>query len=311
MTECSTGSREEPDSNHHWVEKLFPPHFTFQDLLEGKVYSAEKPRIDSTPLHLPCDRTESKKQIYRRVLRSIQQEEMSQKRNLVQRTSRNENPVDGHSSRVEGQDRHVCETPNTDRNETARCIWNQDDISTIRAALNELEKDRWRLREQLKTSAEQLSITQEEKNQLQGLLEEREEQLKDSRKKAARQTLVVKTLKMEMSKMGVQLEDLAYQSQEKALEAIRLRADLRKASAGYLQLKQECSDLVQELKRVKEQQKIDCAREVQAARMEHKAAVVRLQIELEETRAQLRAEKGNRARNLTTLEHPRHRFVNH
>lgn len=114
-----------------------------------------------------------------------------------------------------------------------------------------------------------------------------EEQLKGSRKEVALQTLVVKTLKMENHKRGVQLEELAQQSQEKAMEANRLRADLRKANAGFRQIKQECSDLGQELKRVKEQQKIECAREVQAVRMEHKAAVVRLQIDLGETQGQL------------------------
>ncbi|XP_026773879.2 coiled-coil domain-containing protein 160 homolog [Pangasianodon hypophthalmus] len=307
MTECS--AVEELDSSQHWVEKLFPPHFTFQDLLEGKGYSAEEPRIDYTPLNLQSDRTHSKKQIYLSVLRRVQQqEEMIKRRNLVQRMSRNDKPGDRVSPQVDGQDKHLCETLNTDCNERERCIWNQKDISTIRAALNEIERDRWRLREQLKTSEEQLSNKQEEKNQLQGLLEEREEQLKGSRKEAARQTLVVKTLKMEIHKMGVQLEELAKQSQEKAMEANRLRAEMRKANARYCQIRQECSDLAQELKSVKEQQKIECAREVQATKMEHEAAVVRLQIELDETRAQLRAEKDNHARNLKALEHLRHHF---
>lgn len=194
------GLHEDLDSSHHWVEKLFPPHFTFQVLLEGKVYSAEEPRLAYTLLNLPSDRTESRKQIYLSVLRSIQQqEEMIKRRNLVQRMSRNDDPVDG-------QDKHSCETQNTDCSERTRCIWNQGDISTIRVALNEIERDQWRLREQLKTSEEELSNKREEKNQLQGLLEEHEEQLKGLRKKAARQTLVVKTLKMENHKMGVQLE---------------------------------------------------------------------------------------------------------
>lgn len=55
------------------------------------------------------------------------------------------------------------------------------------------------------------------------------------------------------------------------MEANRLRADLRKSNAGSRQIRQECTDLAQELKRVKEQQKIEGAREVQAARMEHEA----------------------------------------
>lgn len=58
----------------------------------------------------------------------------------------------------------------------------------------------------------------------------------------------MKTLKMEIHKMGIQIEELAEQSQEKVMEANRLRADLRKANARYLQVRQECSDLAQESK---------------------------------------------------------------
>lgn len=310
MTECRRGPHEEPDSNHHWVEKLFPPHFTFQDLLEEKVYSAEEPEIEYTPLNLLSDRTESRKQIYLSVLKSIQQEEMTKRRNLVQRTSRNDNPVDRHSAHIDEQAKQMCETRNTGCNEKERCIWNQKDISSIRAALNEIERDRWRLKEQLKTSEEQLSIKREEKNQLQELLGEREEQLKSSRKEAARRSLVVESLKIEIQKMGVQLEEFAKQSQEKAMEANRLRAKLGKANAGYQQVKQECSDLAQELKRVKEQQKLECARKVQAARMKNEAAVVRLKIELDNTRAQLKAEKETHAQKLTALELLYHHFDN-
>lgn len=180
MTECSTGPRKELDSNHHWVEELFPPHFTFQDLLEGGIYRAE---IDYTPLNLPYDRTESGKQSYLIALRSIQQEEMTKRRNLVQRMIRNDKPVGGHSPQVDGQDKQLCDTLNTDCNKRARCIWNQKDKSTIRMALNKIERDRWRLREQLKTSEEQLSSQREQNNLLQRLLEESEEQLKRAQEK--------------------------------------------------------------------------------------------------------------------------------
>ncbi|KAM9469871.1 uncharacterized protein ccdc160 [Clarias gariepinus] len=294
MTEGTAGAHEELDSSLHWVEKLFPPHFTFQNLLEGKVYNAEEPQLDCLPLNLISDRAESKKQIYQNVLRSVQQEETIKRRNLVQRMIRPNSPVDIHDHQTDRLDNHFCDKANT-----TRCIWNQKDISALRETLNQIARDRWRLREQLKTSEELLSKKQEEKIQLHGLLEELDEQLKDSRKEAALQTLVVKTLKMEIHKMSLQLKELAVQSQEKDIEANRLRADVRKANAAYRQVRQECSDLTEELKRVKEQQKIVCAMEVQAARIEHEAAVVRLQIELDETRAQLRAEKENRAQKLT------------
>lgn len=97
----------------------------------------------------------------------------------------------------------------TDSNDRARCIWNHKDLSTLSSP--EQNRKRWRLKKPLKTFEEQLS------------------------EKTAYRNLVVKTLKIEIYKMCVQLEELAKQSQEKAMEENRLSADLRKAN-GYHQI---------------------------------------------------------------------------
>lgn len=183
MTEYSTGPCEESDSKHQWVEKLFPQRFTFQHLLEGKMYSAEEPQTDYTPLKLLSDHTrKSRKQIYLSV------KEYSRKswpRGGIWYKEWAEMTQDRHRAHGDEMDKQVYEIMNTDCNKGERCIWNQEDISTIQVALNEIEGDRRRLKDQLKTSEEQLSTEQEKKKRRQGLLEEREEQAKSSRKQTA------------------------------------------------------------------------------------------------------------------------------
>ncbi|XP_036425030.1 coiled-coil domain-containing protein 160 homolog [Colossoma macropomum] len=302
MDTTNSGARQSEELDQHWVEKLFPPHFTFQDLLEGKSKTTEEPRIV-----LP-DRTESRRQIYIDVLREVQEkEEKIRRSSLAKRMSRDEQPI---AADVEKKD--SCEMLKPDCpgqiNSREKCIWNEKDISTLRAALTELERDRWRLQQRLRSSDEQLKSEREERRRLQELLEEREEQLDCTRKEAARHALVVKALKMKVYQKDVQLQKLAKQSQEKAEEADGLRAELRRTRDGYRQIKQEHSDLAWELEKVKAQQKMEEARRVEDTRLEYQASTERLQKEVEEARNELRAEKERHGRSLTALELLRHHY---
>ncbi|XP_072519446.1 coiled-coil domain-containing protein 160 homolog [Salminus brasiliensis] len=305
ITEGSVKQSEE--LHHHWVEKLFPPRFTFQDLFEGKCHSTEEPRISPA---LRSDKPDLRRQIYVDVLRQVQEkEEKTRRSNLTKRISRGEQSVGD----VQNQD--SCEkklTPGGPMgdSEGETCIWNEGDISKLRADLTELQRDRWRLRERLRSSEERLKSEGEERKRLRELLEEREEQLGCSRKETMRHALVVKSLKMEVHQKDMQLQKFNMQRQEKAEEAEALRAELRRARDGCRQIKQECSDLAWELERVNEQQKMEGARQAEEARLEHQAAVVRLQKELEEARAELRTERESHSQTLTALDLLRRHFSN-
>ncbi|KAL7863221.1 hypothetical protein SRHO_G00122050, partial [Serrasalmus rhombeus] len=236
MATTNSGVKQSEELDHHWVEKLFSPHFTFQDLLEGKLKTEE-------PISVLPGRTESRRQIYIDVLREVQEkEEKIRRSSLAKRISRDEQPM-----AVDVEDKDSCEMlkPHCPGqiHSGEKCIWNEQDISTLRAALTELERDRWRLQQRLRSSDEQFKSEREERRRLQELLEEHKELLDCSRKEAARHALVVKALKMEVYQKDVQLQKLAKQSEEKAEEADGLRAELRRTSDGYRQIKQEHSDL--------------------------------------------------------------------
>ncbi|KAI4897247.1 hypothetical protein NFI96_005732 [Prochilodus magdalenae] len=305
-TDMMNSSPKQPaELDQHWVEKLFPPHFTFQDLLEDKSNRTEEPRIRSTellPVNVSAGRTESRRRIYTDVLREVQEKEEKMRRsNLAKRISRDKQSTAGD---VESKD--PCDGLNPDCTGQIsweeKCIWSKKDISKLRASLTELERDRWRLREQLSSSQEWLKSEQEERRRLEELLEEREKQLDFSRKEAARHALVVKALKMEVYQKDIRLQRLAEQCQEKAEEADELRAELRRTRDGYQQIKQERSDLAWKLEKIKVQQKMEEARRVEETRLEYQVSKERLQKEVEEAHLKLRAETESHGRSLTALE---------
>ncbi|XP_066506036.1 coiled-coil domain-containing protein 160 homolog [Hoplias malabaricus] len=304
--EVSNGEKQYERMEHHWVEKLFPPHFTFPDLLEGKSERTEEPMFN-TNRFLHSERPDSKRQTYINVLKRIQKkEETIRWSNLAQPISRDDQHRGVENKGSCGPD--WVQSGKTEREE--KCIWNDKDISILRAALNEAERDRWRLKESLRSTEERLEREQEERKRLQDLLEELENHLDGSRKAASRSALGIRALKIEVHQKNTRIQKLFQQSLEKAQETDELRAELRRTREGYQQFKQECLALASELGSIKERQKMERARLVEEALYENQAATVKLQKELEEARAELRAEKVSHRRSLTALELLRRHFNN-
>lgn len=303
ITDQNTAHESSSRDDHHWVEKLFPPRFTFQNLLENQTAtdkqsssSVKPPSMHSTDMDEP--QRNHRRQIYLKALKEVQQtERLRKKEALAKRIIR---PVDEGAS---------SENP-TDQSETVgqRCIWNEKDITKLRAGLEEVERDRWRLKQQLSCSEEQLKAEHEERMKLQGLVEKLEEQLSFSKKRDARQALMINDLKSESQKMNTQLHKLTIQVRETEEEADRWKTSLRKAKEDMQQIAQERSNLAWGLERAQAQWKSEGDRLEKAARIENEAVLLRLQREVEQTRAELCAERGGHARSRTALELLRRHF---
>ncbi|XP_076877344.1 coiled-coil domain containing 160 [Brachyhypopomus gauderio] len=309
MAQTSTEPSEEPNSKCHWIETLFQPHFTFQDLLTGPDHSTDKPRVTPTrfmSVDQPFD-PESRRQVYMTTLKEVQHNEaLVKRRNLVQRISRDEQPIDRQRPPPDVQHEDSGETPHSKGNGEDRgldrCIWNKEDISQLRMVLSETERDMWRLRERLRSSEEQLNSERETRTRLQALLEDREGQLETSRQEAARHSLVVRALKKEAYITNIRLQELAAQSWRQAEEARRLRAELREAEERSRQETRRWSGLAWELETAQGRERTEAAQQTQAVRVEYEAAVGSLQRQVEEARTALREEEENHGRSRTALE---------
>ncbi len=297
ITAQNTAHESSSRDGHHWVEKLFPPRFTFQNLLENQTNTNNQPPPTlSTDIDEP--QRSHRREIYLRALKEVQQtERLRKKEALAKRIIR---PVD------EGE---ISENP-TDQSKTAgqRCIWNERDITKLLAGFEEVERDRLRLKRQLSCSEEQLKAEHEERMKLQGLVEKLEEQLSLSKKRAAHQALMVNDLKSESQKMNAQLHKQTIQVRETEEEADRWKTSLRKAKEDMQQISQERSNLAWELERAQAQWKSEGDRLEKATQIKNEAVLLRLQREVEQTRADLCTERESHARSRTALELLRRHF---
>ncbi|XP_048033091.1 coiled-coil domain-containing protein 160 homolog isoform X2 [Megalobrama amblycephala] len=289
--------------DHHWVEKLFPPRFTLQNLLENQTNTNEQcnsstkspSSTHSTDMDEP--KRSQRRQIYLTALKEVQHtERLRKKEALAKRIIRHEQPIDVRAN---------SENP-TDQGEM--CIWNERDICKLRTGFAEVERDRWRIKQQLSCTEEQLKAEHEQRLKLQGLVEKLEEQLSLSKKMTTRQDLVINDMKSQSQKMNAQLHKLTIQVREKEEEADRWRTTLSRAKEDMQQVVQERSNLMWELERAQAQWKSERDRLEKAARIENEAVLLRLQREVEQTRADLHAERESHARSRTALELLRRHF---
>ncbi|XP_043113091.1 coiled-coil domain-containing protein 160 homolog [Puntigrus tetrazona] len=302
MEIADQNTAHESRDDHHWVEELFPPRFTFQNLLESQTDTNEQrsssikpPSTLSTDLGEP--QRSHRREIYLKALKEVQQtERLLQKEALAKRIIR---PVERETSE---------NRPDQGESAGQRCIWNEKDITKLRAGFEEVERDRWRLKRQLSRSEQQLKAEHEERMKLQGLVEKLEEQLSLSKKRAARQALMIDDLKSESQKMNVRLYNLTVQVRETEEEADRWKTSLRKAKEDMQQIAQERSDLARELERAHAQWKSEGDRLEKAARIENEAVLLRLRREVEQNRAHLCAERESHAQSRTALELLRRHF---
>lgn len=119
---------------------------------------------------------------------------------------------------------------------------------------------------------------------------------------------MITDLKSESQKIYAQLHKLTIQIREKEVEADMWRTTLRKAKEDMQQITQERSNLMWELERVQAQWKSEGDRLEKAAWIESEAVLLRLQREVEQTRADLHAEREGHARSSAALELLRRHF---
>ncbi|KAA0709358.1 hypothetical protein E1301_Tti004217 [Triplophysa tibetana] len=286
--------------DHHWVEKLFPPHFTLENLLENQINTSEK---HFTSMEEP--QRGHRRQIHLTALKEVQHiEKLQKKKALTNRIFRQEMSVN-----------RTCSEEATHENltdqrvvENATSIWNERDISKLRDGFAEMTQDRCQLIHRLNSAEEQLKAEHEEKRMLQVLVEKLEEWLSLSIKKAARQSLVINDLKTEGQKMNTQLHKLAIQVREKEEQVHSCKTNLRKATEDLRKTEQERFNLARELDGVQAQKRTERDKVEKVAEIENEDALQKLQRELERVQTELRAERDSHARSRAALDLLRKHF---
>ncbi|KAJ8282788.1 hypothetical protein COCON_G00053070 [Conger conger] len=306
----------------HWVAQLFPPHFTLLDLLEGSGGRARleepSPSLQAASEKENQERSRRVQEIYRSALQEVQLRESTQRRERLSKMiisegdSKETDPKrSGRKGRVSSQPPEKEVVKEDEEEEGERCIWNAGDLSALRRAAREAELDRRRLRAELRQARAEAGRQREERGRLQELLDQREEQLGLAKRAAAQLTLRLDALRAEGRGRETQLELRTAEARDRAQEARRATARMRKAEEEAQEARRENAGLAWELERLKGQQEAEGRRQAEAARVESEAALQRLQREVGVVRGELEAERQSHTRSQAALELLRRHFTGH
>ncbi|KAK6298165.1 hypothetical protein J4Q44_G00312200 [Coregonus suidteri] len=301
----------------HWVETLFPPHFSLLTLVgENNICVSGKAgavKVTEPSSSLSSQRRLRRQDIYKTTLQIVQHKEAQRRKEApFQKIIKDDlqKEIGELSSEHEGHRNQGGDRGWDGEVERSRCIWNIQDIGVLRKAIHEVEEDRCRMRAKLSEAMAEAQMQGKERKCLQGLLEEREEQLGLARQEAARRALHVDALQAEGHKMAVQLQAQATQAKDITEEKMRLREKLKKVSKEVQEVRRENETLALDIERLGKQLTIEVQRQEEVSRLEHDIALQRLQRDLEETKTQLKLEKESHTRSYTALEFLRRHFNN-
>ncbi|TRZ02027.1 hypothetical protein DNTS_024185 [Danionella cerebrum] len=275
--------KTESRNDGHWVENLFPPRFTFQNLLESlstqQYESSKDPPVNQARAVEEPHRS-SRRKLYQAALQEVQQMEMEQKK--------------------EALGVHDLRGSNSGQNEIELCLWNEKDLSKLRVGFAEVKRDRWQLKQQLNCAEEQLKAEHKKRMWLQSKVEMLEDQLSIYQKKITHQDLEIKHLKSESQALKGQIQTLTTEVREKVEEADQWKTTLQKAIEDMQEVEQERVKLAWELERQQARWRSEGERLDKAAQIE--PVLLRLESSLRQTQADLDAERERHTRSRTALD---------
>ncbi|XP_063045649.1 coiled-coil domain-containing protein 160 isoform X2 [Engraulis encrasicolus] len=313
----------EPE-NDHWIEVLFKPHFSVEEATKTIEQIARQNQAsdnNNADHSVPkCLRTPEGKEIYQRVLRERQQrEEQLLREKLAKRLSLVTTAVPGpgpkpaswatkHQSNSTEQEAQ-SQSQREEERQGSECIWNKQDLATLCATMDTIERDRRRLKLQLGLAQAEVRTERGERKRLRGLLDESERQLAAARQEVTRWKLRCEAQLADSKAKDAQVQALTDEVKRMAEETACRTTGEQEARQEVREANRKCSDLRWELETLREQQRVEERRLEAAARVEEDSEVFRLTQELVEVRAELKAEQESHARSHTALEILRKHFT--
>uniref|UniRef100_A0A8C9TMN3 Coiled-coil domain containing 160 n=1 Tax=Scleropages formosus TaxID=113540 RepID=A0A8C9TMN3_SCLFO len=293
-----------------WVGMLFPPRFTVLDLLEecgaGPGAGTRPPETVSSLL-LPSERTSKvrsgrKQEIYRSALVEVQRTEDSRRRKqLVERIIRKQDGTPETSS-GDAERRGGAFERSPGREDEEACIWNEQDLASLRWAARKAEQDRRSLSARLQQALDETERRRQECGRLQGLLDERDAQIARARREAATKSQQLELLRVQGRKTEARSKAWVTEVRDRAQEASRLHEKLRRAEEEVRKLRGNNAGLAQEVDMLRKQLEAERKEEAVVTLAEHQALVQRL-------RAELEAERQKHARSRTALDLLRRHYI--
>ncbi|XP_018420902.1 PREDICTED: coiled-coil domain-containing protein 160 [Nanorana parkeri] len=269
------------DQKKHWVEELFTPRFTAQDLFyetfEPDLLLSEK---------LAKERAKAVQGIYQASLCKLQADEkLKRKETLCKRITQDyESSAQKKPTTTQSSTCAACQKLNSNSTDTVgdnKCIWSEQELKLLRHEMNKTHSEGTQLKLQLDAYKLELSQLKAKQKETKRELEAVRAELAASKRYTESKSVLLKQMQKEGAKKDAELQFLKKDLQDKTLMVHNLTNGLQKARKGMQDLQLQNNDLEYELKSLKQQQGLENIFAVENMKLKFSRKVNKLRKEID------------------------------
>ncbi|KAM5145397.1 coiled-coil domain-containing protein 160 [Mantella aurantiaca] len=285
------------DKKKHWVEELFAPRFTAQDLfydtLEPDLLLSEK---------LAKSRATKVEGIYQAALSKLQEDERQKRKENLSKLIIQDYESYAQKSPATAQSTTHASCPKTHSNSTDTaddintCIWTEHELNLLRHEMNKKHNEGTRLKLQLDAYKLELSELKAKRKESDRELEAVRAELAASKRYAECKHVLVKQMQKDDDKKDAELQFLKKDLQDKAAMLHHLAHSYHKAKKEMQDMQMRNTDLEHELKSLRQQQGLDNIFAVENMKLKFSRKVNKLREEIESIKAEGGKQRGQVAR---------------
>ncbi|XP_053330024.1 coiled-coil domain-containing protein 160 [Spea bombifrons] len=299
------------EEKKHWVEELFPPHFSADDFLyqtfEPETLTSEK---------FAERRAKTLQNIYQNALQKTQQEEEERRRELLSKRI------------VRAYDLHVTETKpeqsNANQHETCRVcggvntspprsaesngIWSSVELNVLRQEINRSQSEEARLKLKFDAYMNEMSELKAKYSKTLEELEAAKEALSISKRENECRKTQIKQFEKDLPRKEATIQDLRKDLHGKCVQVSSLNKLLAKAREDVQELQLKNKDFQQEMNTLKQQQELKNAISTEKLKLKYNVEINKLQKQIEILKEELTCKSAQHARDLIALDLLRKHF---
>ncbi|XP_043935947.1 coiled-coil domain-containing protein 160 [Protopterus annectens] len=307
---------------HHWVEKLFPPRFTVEDLFSD-LHQKETVLVSEKVAQQRARRIAG---IYLDAVNKLQEEKKQRKECYASQKSVQQSPpkvLDG-GSRIENSIKMENSTPHcANAGESLEqsmeesiqeieesCIWNAQELAALRSVMCKKDPGGGHLKLQLATcETEMLELRIKWKKAVHDL-EAQEREILNFRKALNCANLHLKQVQTENAKKDQEIKSLLEGLSETEAHVRSLKKDLHQSRLEIQELNIEKKRLLEQIQMLKRQQEKESRKASEKVKIKFESQLRKLQREMETVKIELSKEKEQHSRDINALEVLKKHFVN-
>ena len=298
-------------SQRHWVEELFPPHFTVSESeLTKKPQQADKGTLEAWRI----SQREKVRDIYEEVKARMDADAQIPKHKSIQagepmRDRSRPVKLEGDVKRVESSRGSGVKGETDKENVPNEALWSAGEIAILRKEFQKVKEEKQIIRIELETLRNEFDKLNEKCRRQNKALTGRESELKHLRQEKKRSSLQIehlnKEVRLQQSKLAMAEDDY----REVVEQRLALRKNLIDMRKEYSKAKHDIKELKIALTESDTKHRLESLGKEEALKLDYESQIARLYQELTETREELEKEQREHSRSKKALDHLRIHFA--